>query len=76
MKTMKIENSTQIKLFIKVGHWDALKMVPGRGFEQISKKYEKNTSIRNSMVFDSPKPFKSIEKQIIFLNLWSFPKKI
>ena len=64
---MKIENGTKIKLFKKVRRWDPLKTFPGSGFQKTWKSYEKN--IGKSMVFDGPKPLKSIEKQTLFLIL-------
>ena len=67
LKTMKIENGTQIKLFMKVQHLDPLKTVPGSGFEKTLKIDEK--TIGKSMVLDGPKPLKHIEKQTLFLIL-------
>ena len=67
LKTMKIENGTENKLFINVRRWDPLKTVPGSGFEKTLKIYEK--TIGKSMVFDGPKPLKNIKKLKLFLIL-------
>ena len=58
---MKIENGNKNKLFIIGRRWDSLKTVPESGFEK-TLKIDKQT-IEKSMVFDSLKPLKSIEKQ-------------
>jgi hypothetical protein len=50
LKILKIENGTQNETFMKVWHWDPLKTILG--------------SQRFLMVFDGPKPLKSIEKHI------------
>ena len=72
LQTMKIEHGTTNQLFIKVRHRDALKTVPGNGFEKTLKNNE--TTIGKSMVFDSSKPLKHIDKQITLLDIWAFTK--
>ena len=70
---MKIENGTKKHLFIKVRHWEHLKTVPGGGYDKNMKNYE--NTIGKPMVFDAPKPLKSMEKQIHFLISGHFLKK-
>ena len=64
---MKIENGTTNQLFMQVRRWDPLKTVPRSGFEKTLKFY--GTIIGKSMIWDDPKPLKSIEKQSLFLIL-------
>ena len=58
---MKIWNGTKIQLFRKVRCWDPLKTILGSGFEKTWKNHEK--TIGKSMVFDCPKPLRSIENK-------------
>ena len=69
LKTMKIEIGTNSYLFIKVRHWDPLKMVPASGFEKNEK------SLGKSMVFDGPTSLEIIEKHILFLKFGHSPKR-
>ena len=64
LKIPKIVKGSPKQLFIKVRHWDPLKMVPGTCFGKHKK------TIVKSMYLDGPKPLKNIET---LLDFWSLP---
>ena len=71
LKTMKIENSTPERVFMKVQHWGPLKTVPG----SILKKHEK--SMKKQLKFNGFWLSKTIEKcwkTNTFLDFRSFTK--
>ena len=73
-KTMKIEHGTNKYSFIRVRHWDRLKMVPGGVFWKTWKSNEKMNG--KPMFFYGPKPLTNIEKTETFLDFgWSEEKK-